>query len=75
MAFTRAFLKSLTLNDDQIQAVIDAHLEVVNPLKEERNELKAKAEKAEETEKELEKLKGGEDYKAKYEKEHRVRIG
>lgn len=70
MSFTRAFLKSLGLNDDQVQAVVDAHLEVVNPLKEERNTLKEQSGRIPELEKELEGLKNGEDFKAKWEKEH-----
>ena len=45
MAFTRALLKTLGLSEDQVQSVIDAHLEVVNPLKEERDRLKVDAEK------------------------------
>lgn len=45
MAFTRTLLKSLGLSEEQVQSVIDAHLEVVNPLKEERDHLKDDAEK------------------------------
>lgn len=70
MAFTRAYLKSLGCNDDQTQAIVDAHLEVVNQIKEERDKLKTEAEKLPALEKQLEDLKTGEDYKAKFEKEH-----
>lgn len=71
MAFSRAYLKSLGLTDDQTQAVVDAHLEVVNPLKDERDKLKGEAAKAEELQKQIDDLKGGEDYRAKYEEEHK----
>lgn len=72
MAFTRSFLKSMGLSEEQIQAVIDAHLEVVNPLKEDRDKLKQDAANASDLQKELDSLKNGEDFKAKYDAEHKA---
>lgn len=72
MAFTRSFLKSMGLSEEQIQAVIDAHLEVVNPLKEDRDKLKQDAANASDLQKELDSLKSGEDFKAKYDAEHKA---
>lgn len=70
MAFTRSFLKTMGLTEEQVQAVVDAHLEVVNSLKQERDTLKEQADKVPELQKALDGFKNGEDYKAKYEKEH-----
>ena len=72
MAFTRSFLKSMGLSEEQIQAVIDAHLEVVNPLKEDRDKLKQDAANASDLQKELDSLKSGEDFKAKYDAEQKA---
>lgn len=69
MAFTRSFLKATGLSDEQISAVMDAHTEVVDALKSQRDGYKAEAEKLPEIQKKLDEM-GGEDYKAKYEKEH-----
>lgn len=44
MAFTRNFLKSAGLTDEQISAVIEAHTEVTDALKHERDDWKGKAE-------------------------------
>ena len=75
--FTRKFLKTITigdkgLSDDQIDAIIDLHAEVVNGLMEELKTAKAAAEKLPAVQKELDdaKANNGDDYKAKYEKEH-----
>lgn len=70
MAFTRAFLKSAGLTDDQITSVMEEHSAVVDALKSQRDSYKADAEKLPGVQKELDDLKGGEDYKAKYDKEH-----
>ena len=72
MAFTRSFLKTMNLSEEQVQAIIDAHLEVVNTLKDERDKLKQDAASASELQKELDELKSGEDYKAKYDAEHQA---
>lgn len=72
MSFTRKALKAMGLTDDQIESVVDMHTEVVDGLKAERDEYKAKAETLKDVEKERDELKAnkGDDYKAKYDKEH-----
>lgn len=77
MAFTRNWLKSLGLNDEQIGAVIEEHTSVTDGFKDslskaksEAEEAKKEAEKIPELQKELDGYKNGEDFKAKYEKEH-----
>ena len=83
MAFTRAFLKSIGLNEEQISAAIEAHTDTTDALKKERDEWKVKAETVDtltrERDEALEKLsKAGDankvqkefdDYKAGIEKE------
>ena len=70
MSFTRSFLKSMSLTDEQISAIMEEHVSVTDALKKQRDEYKADAEKLPEVQKQLDAFKGGEDYKAKYEKEH-----
>jgi molecular chaperone GrpE (heat shock protein) len=70
MAFTRNFLKSTGLSDDQITAVMEEHVAVVDGLKADRDNYKAEADKAAELQKQLDTINSGEDFKAKYEKEH-----
>lgn len=72
MAFTRSFLKSMGLNEEQIQSIIDTHLEVVNTLKDERDKLKQDAASLSDLQKKLEQYESGEDYKSKYEDEHKA---
>lgn len=72
MAFTRSFLKSIGLDEEKIQTVIDAHLEVVNTLKEERDKLKQDTASLGDLQKKLEQYEGGEDFKAKYDSEHKA---
>ena len=60
MAFSRQLIKSILgegATDEKVQSIIDAHLEVVNPIKEERDNLKEKAGKADDLQKEIDKLK------------------
>lgn len=71
MAFTRSFLKALGLTDEQVGAIIDEHTGVTDALKKQRDDYKAEAEKLADARKELDALKGGEDYKARYEEEHK----
>lgn len=66
MAFTRKFLKSLGLNEDQVESVIEAHTEVTDAQKATIAELTDKAAKADELQKELDKMSGGEDWQKKY---------
>lgn len=73
MALTRSMLKGMQLTDEQVSAIIDAHTETVNALKEQRDdfkrqrdELKETADKLPTVQKELDDLKNGEDFKAKW---------
>lgn len=70
MALTRKMLKAMGIEDDKIDQIIDAHTETVDSLKEQRDQYKADAEKLTTVQAELDSLKGGEDWKAKYESEH-----
>lgn len=66
MAVTRSFLKSMNLNDEQISAIIEEHTTTINGLKEARDKYKEEAERLAGVEKELENIKGGDDWKSKY---------
>lgn len=70
MSFTRAFLKANGLNDDQITSVMEEHTAIVDRIRNELNGYKADAEKLPQVQQELDALKNGEDFKAKFEKEH-----
>ena len=72
MALTRKLLKGLGLTDEQVDTIIEAHTETVEGLKGDIQKYKDDAEKLPKVQKELDELKkdGGEDYKAKYDKEH-----
>ena len=72
MAFTRSFLSATGLNEDQIKAVMEEHVAVTDALKKQRDDLKAEAEKAADLQKQLDGVKGGEDFKKKYEDEHKA---
>ena len=74
---TRSFLKALGCNDDQISAITERHTEVTGAIKTERDDWKQKYDTAKATadkvpglQQEIDTLKGGEDFKAKYEQEH-----
>ena len=71
MAFTRNFLKSTGLTDDQITAVIEEHTAVTDALKKERDGYKEQADKAADLQKQLDDL-ASEDYKTKFEEEHKA---
>lgn len=67
MAVTRKMLKGMSLTDEQIDTIIEAHTDVVDALKEERDRYKADAEKLPAVEKELNELKAsGGDFETKY---------
>jgi len=70
MAFSRSFLKSTGLTDEQITAVIEEHTAVTDALKADRDKYKEQAEKAADLQKQLDEASGGEDWKQKYEDEH-----
>lgn len=71
MALTRKYLKSIGLNEDQIEGVIEEHQNTLESLKEQNKALKADAEKLPGVQKELDDLKAAGDggYKEKYEAE------
>ena len=77
MAFTREFLKACGLTDEQVSSVMQEHVSVTDALKAQREDAKKEAENAKKEaakvpglQQEIDSLKGGEDFKAKYEKEH-----
>ena len=57
MAFTRKFLSAMGIEADKVDEIINAHVEVVDGLKEERDNFKKDAEKLADVEKELNKAK------------------
>ena len=73
MALTRKMLSAMGIDDEKQDEIINAHIEVVNALKEERDNYKMESQKAEKLQKEVEELqesmKNGErsPYKVKYE--------
>lgn len=69
MALTRAFLKSMTLTDEQISAIIEEHSATVTGLKGEITKYKEDAKEVPELRKKLEDYEK-DDWKGKYEKEH-----
>lgn len=70
MAFTRNFLRSAGLTDEQISAIIEEHTAVTDALKQQRDQYKAEADKLPDIQRQLDEAKSGEDYKAKYDQEH-----
>lgn len=57
MAFTRKLLKSMEIDGEKIDQIIEAHLEVVEELKNEVSTLKEKADKLDGVQRELDELK------------------
>lgn len=55
MAFTRKFLSAMGIDADKVDEVINAHIEVVDGLKEERDNFKKDAEKLADVQKQLDK--------------------
>lgn len=72
MALTRRMLKALSIEDEKIDQIIEAHSETVDGLKDKLKAAEEKSDKLDDVQKELDDLKAnsGDDYKAKYEKEH-----
>ena len=73
MALTRKLLKGMGLTDEQVDTIIEAHTDTVDGLKEQVTQYKTDADNLPKIQKELEDLKdaGGDDFKTRYEKEHR----
>lgn len=74
MALTRKLLKSMGIEDEKIDQIIEAHTETVDALKERARTAEEKAERLDTVEKELNgyKEKNSADYKTKYETEHKA---
>jgi hypothetical protein len=70
MALTRKMLKGMSLTDEQIDTIIEAHSETVDALKEDRDKYKKEAEKLPNVQSELDTLKaattGDDSYEKKY---------
>lgn len=71
-SLTRSFLKALGLTEDQQTSILEQHSAVVDEIKAERDTYKEEADKLPGVQKELDTLKGGEDYKTKWETEHKA---
>lgn len=70
MSLTRKMLKAMGIDDDKTEQIIEAHTETVSAIKAERDDFKVKAEKLDDVQKELDKIKerGEKDpYKVRYE--------
>lgn len=72
MGLTRKMLKAMGIEDEKIDQIIEAHSETVDGLKDKLKAAEEKSSKLDDVQKELDDLKAnsGDDYKAKYEKEH-----
>lgn len=74
MALTRKMLKAMGIEDEKIEEIIEAHTEVTDALKKQRDEYKESAEKLPDVQRQLDELKGAEpdEFKGKYEAEHKA---
>lgn len=72
MALTRNMLKAMSIEEEKIDQIIDAHSETVDALKKQRDSYKVEAEKVPELEAQLKDLQSGDDFKEKYEAEHQA---
>lgn len=72
MSLTRKKLKAFGLTEEQVDSVIEEHVDTVKALQDDVARYKAEADKLQGVQKELDDLKksGGDDYKKKYEDEH-----
>lgn len=72
MALTRKLLKGMGLTEEQVETIIEAHMDTVDGLKDKLKDYEGDAEKLKVAEGKLAALEkdGGEDWKGKYEKEH-----
>lgn len=75
MAFGRKWLAEVIRNEDlspeeKETKIMNEHIAVTDGLKDERDKAKERASQADELQKQLDEKNGGEDWKAKYEKEH-----
>ena len=72
MAFGRKMLKAMGIEEEKIDQLIDAHMEVVDGLKDKLSKAEADAAKLVEVQKELDALKSGDNYEEKYKAEHKA---
>ena len=74
MALTRKLLRSMGIEDEKIEQILDAHTETVDALKGQRDQYKADAEKLPEVQRQLDELRGVGDggYEEKYNAEHKA---
>lgn len=72
MSLTRKKLKAYGLTEEQVESVIEEHIDTVKALQDDVTTYKAKAEQLENVQKELDDLKAekGDSWKKKYEDEH-----
>lgn len=81
MSFTRKFLKTMGLTDEQVDAVIEEHIAVTTGLKDDLNRYKSDAEKVQDMQAQIDSLtaerdqlkaekEDNEDWKAKFDEEH-----
>ena len=77
MAFTRNWLKTMGLTDEQVQSIMEEHTSVTDALKAQRDKFetdakayKIEADKVPGLEKQISDAKSGDDFEAKYNKEH-----
>ena len=76
-SFGRKWLAGIIRNDDlspeeKEQQIMEGHIAVTDGLKDKIEGLQAEADKAADLQKQLDGISGGEDFKAKYEKEHQA---
>ena len=76
-SFGRKWLEGILDNEElstkeKAQKIMDGHITVTDGLKEERDKLKADAERAADLQKQLDDLANGEDFQKKYEDEHKA---
>lgn len=72
MALTRKMLKAMSIEDEKIDQIIEAHTETVDALKSQRDEYMEKAKGVTDMQRKLEELESvaNDDFRTKYEKEH-----
>lgn len=79
MSLSRDFLRAMGIEEDKITAIVQEHTKTTDSMKQqiadmkkERDDFKAEAEKVPGLQKEIETLKGGEDFQKKYNDEHQA---
>ena len=75
MALTQKMLKAMGIEDDQREQILDAHQEVLESIKSERDEFKKLAEQVPDLQRQLEEAKAASDdseWEQKYEDEHQA---